>query len=213
MFSYAVNGRCNLPAHLWLTGCKGEIQTQLQRLPGFDKWIIEKESDSYIEALQDEKENLVYLTVNSEIVLKELDPKSIYIIGGLVDRNRWKGITMKKAIDQGIKTAKLHIGSFLKMSSSQNCEDELAKLQREADKRESRHQQEIENVKASVNNTIQVEVKQLMQIAYKLQVSLFQIIISIVESQADHYAKIGTDNLFEQNTGCKSLLVLSGMFI
>ncbi|KAF6145080.1 hypothetical protein GIB67_013431 [Kingdonia uniflora] len=119
MFSYAVNGRCTSPAHLWLTGCKGEIQTQLQRLPGFDKWIIEKESDSYIEALQDEKERLVYLTADSEIVLDELDPKSIYIIGGLVDRNRWKGITMKKAIDQGIKTAKLPIGSFLKMSSSQ----------------------------------------------------------------------------------------------
>ncbi|KAF6149132.1 hypothetical protein GIB67_025988 [Kingdonia uniflora] len=119
MFSYAVNGRCTLPAHLWLTGCKGEIQTQLQRLPGFNRWIIEKESDSNIEALQDEKERLVYLTADSEIVLEELDPKSIYIIGGLVDRNRWKWITMKKAIDQVIKTVKLPIGSFLKMSSSQ----------------------------------------------------------------------------------------------
>ncbi|KAF6173879.1 hypothetical protein GIB67_039830 [Kingdonia uniflora] len=119
MFSYAVNGRCTLPAHLWLTGCKGEIQTQLQRLPRFYKWIIEKESDSYIEALQDEKERLVYLTAYSEIVLEELDLKSIYSIGGLVGHNRWKGITMKKAIDQGIKIVKFPIGSFMMMSSSQ----------------------------------------------------------------------------------------------
>ncbi|KAJ8770476.1 hypothetical protein K2173_017967 [Erythroxylum novogranatense] len=119
MYCYAVNGRCANPGHLWLTGCSGEIETQLQRLPGFDKWIIEKESQSYIEALQDQKENLVYLTADSETVLDELDPKKVYIIGGLVDRNRWKGITMKKAEEQGIETAKLPIGNYLKMSSSQ----------------------------------------------------------------------------------------------
>ncbi|XP_022159352.1 tRNA (guanine(9)-N1)-methyltransferase-like [Momordica charantia] len=119
MYCYAVNGRCSSPGHLWLTGCNGEMETQLHRLPGFDKWIIEKEHKSYIETLEDQKENLVYLTADAETVLDDLDLKKIYIIGGLVDRNRWKGITMKKAQEQGIQTAKLPIGSYLKMSSSQ----------------------------------------------------------------------------------------------
>ena len=119
MYCYAVNGRCPSPCHLWLTGCNGEMETQLQRLPGFDKWIIEKECRSYIDALQEQKENLVYLTADSETVLDDLDLKKIYIVGGLVDRNRWKGITMKKAQEQEIQTAKLPIGSYLKMSSSQ----------------------------------------------------------------------------------------------
>jgi tRNA (guanine9-N1)-methyltransferase len=119
IYCYAVNGRCASPGHLWLTGCRGEMENQLQRLPGFDKWSIEKESQSYIEALQDQKENLVYLTADSETVLDELDLKKIYIVGGLVDRNRWKGLTMKKANAQGIQTAKLPISSYLKMSSSQ----------------------------------------------------------------------------------------------
>ncbi|KAK4360110.1 hypothetical protein RND71_022339 [Anisodus tanguticus] len=119
MYCYAVNGRCTSPAHLWLTGCQGEMQDQLQRLPGFDKWIIEKENRPYIEAFQDQKERLVYLTADAETTLDVLDPKHIYIIGGLVDRNRWKGLTMKKAEDQGIQTAKLPIGMYLKMSSSQ----------------------------------------------------------------------------------------------
>lgn len=119
MYCYAVNGRCSCPGHLWLTGCNGEMEKQLQRLPGFDKWIIEKENRSYMEALNEQKENLVYLTADSESVLDELDPEKYYIIGGLVDRNRWKGITMKKAQEQGILTAKLPIGSYLKMSSSQ----------------------------------------------------------------------------------------------
>ena len=119
MYCYAVNGRCSSPGHLWLTGCEGKMDSQLKRLPGFNKWIIEKESRSYIEALKDQKENLVYLTADAETILEDLDPKKIYIIGGLVDRNRWKGITMKKAQEQGIQTAKLPIGSYLKMSSSQ----------------------------------------------------------------------------------------------
>ncbi|KAM7501077.1 hypothetical protein LguiA_025491 [Lonicera macranthoides] len=119
MYCYAVNGRCTSPAHLWFTGCQGEMGSQLQRLPGFDKWIIDKDARPYIDTFQDQKENLVYLTADSETMLDELDPKKIYIVGGLVDRNRWKGITMKKAEEQMIQTAKLPIGTFLKMSSSQ----------------------------------------------------------------------------------------------
>lgn len=119
MYCYAVNGRCTSPGHLWLTGCQAEMEIQLKRLPGFDKWIIEKENRSYIEAFQDRKEHLVYLTADSENILDELDLTKTYIVGGLVDRNRWKGITMKKAKEQGIQTAKLPIGDYLKMSSSQ----------------------------------------------------------------------------------------------
>ncbi|XP_057516870.1 tRNA (guanine(9)-N1)-methyltransferase [Amaranthus tricolor] len=119
MYCYAVNGRCTSPSHLWLTGCEGIMGTHLKRIPGFDKWIIEKENQSYIEAFHDQKENLVYLTADAETVLDDLDPKKIYIIGGLVDRNRWKGLTMKKAEEQGIQAAKLPIGTYLKMSSSQ----------------------------------------------------------------------------------------------
>ena len=69
--------------------------------------------------MSNRKEDLVYLTADSETVLEELDLKKAYVIGGLVDRNRWKGITLKKAEEQGIQTAKLPIGNFMKMSSSQ----------------------------------------------------------------------------------------------
>uniref|UniRef100_A0A0E0K4P4 tRNA (guanine(9)-N(1))-methyltransferase n=1 Tax=Oryza punctata TaxID=4537 RepID=A0A0E0K4P4_ORYPU len=119
MYCYAVNGRSANPAHLWLTGCNGEMATHLQRIPGYDKWMIEKEAKPYLEAFEDRKENLVYLTADAESVLDDLDMSKIYIIGGLVDRNRWKGITLKKAVDQGIQCAKLPIGNYLKMSSSQ----------------------------------------------------------------------------------------------
>ncbi|KAL8160821.1 hypothetical protein V2J09_012310 [Rumex salicifolius] len=119
MYCYAVNSRCACPAHLWLTACTGDMDAKLQTVPGFEKWMIEKEKTSYIEALHDRKDKLVYLSADAETVLDDLDLNDIYIIGGLVDRNRWKGITLKKAQEEGIRTAKLPIGNYLKMSSSQ----------------------------------------------------------------------------------------------
>ncbi|KAL8943265.1 MAG: hypothetical protein Q9216_001176 [Gyalolechia sp. 2 TL-2023] len=60
---------------------------------------------------------IVYLTSDSPETLTELKPYSTYIIGGLVDKNRHKGICYKRAMDRGMKTAKLPIGDYMKMAS------------------------------------------------------------------------------------------------
>ncbi|OCT47886.1 tRNA m(1)G methyltransferase domain-containing protein [Cladophialophora carrionii] len=60
---------------------------------------------------------IIYLTSDSPNTLSTLSPYSTYIVGGLVDKNRHKGICYKTACDRGIKTAKLPIGEFLEMSS------------------------------------------------------------------------------------------------
>ncbi|KAL0260133.1 tRNA (guanine(9)-N(1))-methyltransferase [Diplodia seriata] len=66
----------------------------------------------------DEKEGeIVYLSSEGTETLHELKPYSTYIIGGLVDKNRYKGICHKRATERGIKTAKLPIGEFLQMNS------------------------------------------------------------------------------------------------
>lgn len=39
----------------------------------------------------------------------------MYIIGGIVDRNRLKGITYKKAVEQGIETGKLPLDQVVDM--------------------------------------------------------------------------------------------------
>lgn len=42
----------------------------------------------------------------------------VYIIGGIVDRNRLKGVTYKKAQEQGIATAKLPLDKYVEMGAS-----------------------------------------------------------------------------------------------
>ena len=65
----------------------------------------------------DEAGDIVYLTSDSPDTLYELRPYTTYIIGGLVDKNRHKGICYKRAMDRGIKTASLPIGEYMEMAS------------------------------------------------------------------------------------------------
>ena len=60
---------------------------------------------------------VIYLTSDSPNTLSELKPHCTYIIGGLVDKNRHKGICYRTACDKGIKTAKLPIGEYMEMQS------------------------------------------------------------------------------------------------
>ncbi|KAF2767331.1 hypothetical protein EJ03DRAFT_249842, partial [Teratosphaeria nubilosa] len=72
--------------------------------------------ESAMARLKDEGE-VVYLSSESKNTLAELKPYSTYIIGGLVDKNREKGICYKRAKQKGVKTARLPIGDYLEMSS------------------------------------------------------------------------------------------------
>lgn len=60
---------------------------------------------------------VIYLSSDSPNTLTELKPHSTYIIGGLVDKNRHKAVCYKKAVEKGIKTAKLPIGDYIQMAS------------------------------------------------------------------------------------------------
>jgi tRNA (guanine9-N1)-methyltransferase len=61
--------------------------------------------------------SIVYLTSDSPHTLESLSPYTSYIIGGIVDKNRHKGICYKRACERGIPTAKLPIGEYMTMQS------------------------------------------------------------------------------------------------
>lgn len=60
----------------------------------------------------------MYLTADSPNTITKLRRDKVYIIGGIVDRNRFKGITYQKALEQGIETAKLPLDIVLEMGSA-----------------------------------------------------------------------------------------------
>lgn len=68
---------------------------------------------------REEHRNIVYLTSESPYTLERLEPNTCYVIGGLVDKNREKGLCYRRARERGIRTARLPIGKFMVMQSRQ----------------------------------------------------------------------------------------------
>lgn len=82
------------------------------------KGVFEKYAESEESAVKAKEEGeVIYLSSDSDYTLTELKPYSTYIIGGLVDKNREKGICHKRAVEKGVKTARLPIGDYLDMAS------------------------------------------------------------------------------------------------
>ncbi|KAI1398400.1 tRNA-methyltransferase-domain-containing protein [Hypoxylon fuscum] len=65
----------------------------------------------------DVAKEIVYLTADSPYVLNRLEPGCVYVVGGLIDRNREKGVCYKVAKDANVRTAKLPIDQYMAMQS------------------------------------------------------------------------------------------------
>eukprot|EP00075_Anas_platyrhynchos_P022752 XP_027312005.1 tRNA methyltransferase 10 homolog A [Anas platyrhynchos] len=114
---YAENRKAFHPVQFYLTSHGGQLKSNMnENDKGWVNWKdIQIRTEHYSELIK--KEDLVYLTSDSPDVLSDLDEKKAYVIGGLVDHNHHKGITYKKAVEQGIGHAQLPLGNFVKMNS------------------------------------------------------------------------------------------------
>lgn len=100
----------------WMIGPRGGVVAGAMKTVGQGSEDKETEAE---DKPSDEEGEIVYLSSESDNILTTLKPNSTYIIGGLVDKNRHKGVCHKRAVERGIKTAKLPIGEFLEMKSRQ----------------------------------------------------------------------------------------------
>ncbi|KAG7387198.1 tRNA methyltransferase 10 [Phytophthora pseudosyringae] len=101
----------------YITSLHGDIRKNLEKISGFHEWqAFMGSTKSYMELFK--KELLVYLTADSPNTITKLSRDKVYIIGGIVDRNRLKGITYEKAVEQGIETAKLPLDAVVEMGSA-----------------------------------------------------------------------------------------------
>lgn len=100
-YTYSVNRRAPCPfEHLLYTSLDGKTLNRLESVgdAGYKRWTgVEWWTESY-EKLWDppdgrtpvERGTVVYLTADSDVELTELKEGETYIIGGIVDHNRYK---------------------------------------------------------------------------------------------------------------------------
>ncbi|KAJ7327106.1 hypothetical protein JRQ81_016865 [Phrynocephalus forsythii] len=114
---YAENRKALHPVQFYLTSHGGQLKDSMNQTDkGWVNWKdVHIQSEHYSELVK--KEDLVYLTSDSPDILNELDESKAYIIGGLVDHNHHKGLTYKRAQEEGISHAQLPLGIFVKMNS------------------------------------------------------------------------------------------------
>jgi tRNA (guanine9-N1)-methyltransferase len=135
MFCYALNRSHEHPVSLHVTGIGPKSIEQLNKLK-YSSWknvsITDNDfmklpqfstsdpssSSASTTGMTGRPRKLVFLSSDAEDVLEELDPNCAYIIGGIVDRNRYKGMTYRRAIAEGIATAKLPIREYVQLSGT-----------------------------------------------------------------------------------------------
>ncbi|KAH6623624.1 guanine-1-methyltransferase-domain-containing protein [Chaetomium tenue] len=66
---------------------------------------------------EDIDRSVVYLTSESPYTLDRLEANTSYVIGGIVDKNREKGLCYNRAKEFRVRTAKLPIGEYMAMQS------------------------------------------------------------------------------------------------
>lgn len=62
---------------------------------------------------EDVDKSIVYLTADSPYTLNCLEPNTCYVVGGIIDKNREKGLCYKIARERNVRTAKLPIGEYM----------------------------------------------------------------------------------------------------
>jgi tRNA (guanine9-N1)-methyltransferase len=115
---YAANRQAPQPMNLVLTGATSALLRGLEEKNGSGSWLDGWRSteNCYMDEFPPEK--IVYLTADAEETLTKLQPDETYVVGAFVDRNRHKGITLKKAEQQGVRTAKLPLSDYLHLTGS-----------------------------------------------------------------------------------------------
>ncbi|KAL2914065.1 tRNA (guanine(9)-N(1))-methyltransferase [Polyrhizophydium stewartii] len=116
-FSYTSNRLPPKRLDLFVTSFTPRIKALTQqRLPTYAAWRNMSFDDEHYTQIFDKSE-CVYLTADSPNVITQLDPTKVYIVGGIVDRNRHKRLCLGEAEKHGVAHARLPIDSYVAMSA------------------------------------------------------------------------------------------------
>uniref|UniRef100_A0A8B9Z0V8 tRNA methyltransferase 10 homolog B n=1 Tax=Buteo japonicus TaxID=224669 RepID=A0A8B9Z0V8_9AVES len=123
---YGANRRAKKPFWLCLTEfvVGSLIYKECFRMnDGFSNYLMDTTEESYLDLFP--LDAIVYLTPDSENVLEDIDPNKVYVLGGLVDESIHKKLTLQRAQEQSLQTARLPIREYMvKTTNTKNYHSE-----------------------------------------------------------------------------------------
>ncbi|KAM9137719.1 tRNA methyltransferase 10 homolog B isoform 1-T1 [Pangshura tecta] len=123
---YGSNKKAGKPFWICLTGfvAGSPISEECLRMnDGFSSYLMDTTPESYLDLFP--LETIVYLTPDSENALQDIDPHRVYVLGGLVDESIQKKLTLQKAQEHSLQTARLPIAEYMvKNANAKNYHSE-----------------------------------------------------------------------------------------
>ncbi|KAK9323981.1 guanine-1-methyltransferase-domain-containing protein [Lipomyces orientalis] len=117
---YSENRRAVVPVNLQVSSLNGRLldrfELALKQQYKYWKGISFSPTEYEVPESDEERNRIIYLSSDSDETLTELDDNKTYIVGGIVDKGRYKSLCLNKANSQKIKTAKLPISEFINIS-------------------------------------------------------------------------------------------------
>ncbi|KAH0573229.1 tRNA (guanine9-N1)-methyltransferase [Spironucleus salmonicida] len=123
LISYSLSLKALKPCKLMIKQYNNDIYT-MSAIEGFSNWDADISQNSLDEEIKGLRENgqdvpYIYLSGDAETEISSFDVSKIYIIGGLVDRNRHKNAALNRANELGIPSVKINLKQFAQLKSSQ----------------------------------------------------------------------------------------------
>lgn len=112
---HALQRKSENPLNLTITGINDKIKELIEERDG-KKWLLKYTKDNFLDSI--DREKVIYLSGDAEEEMEEFDESKIYIIGGLVDHNNFKNITLEKSYKEKIKSLKFPLRKYVKLKGS-----------------------------------------------------------------------------------------------
>ena len=109
------NKNSEKPINVILTGVGPRLKQQLVKREAYkwNAWLSQIYDEDYNKMF--DKKDLVYLTGDSDKDMGKFDPNTLYIVGGLIDHNKLKNITLNKAKDEEIRHERFPIADYVSL--------------------------------------------------------------------------------------------------
>jgi tRNA (guanine9-N1)-methyltransferase len=114
-YCYGLDRRSATPLPLFFTSFGGRVAAALDRISGVEQWPVGRREAAYWSAFA--PASIVVLSADATEVLSSLEAGVVYVIGGIVDHNRHKGLLASDAAARGLRCMRLPLDEHSTLAS------------------------------------------------------------------------------------------------